>query len=138
MKRLALWLLSLPLASTAQTLETSCITAGRLDEAGRWAPQFRSVRLLDGAGQPVVVRQKSDLQKVRAAALSEPALLSTCEGNQALQRGEASPSPKTPAPALKPGTVSVAGVGFPKLQVGGELVELKVQLSSEQIVMVSR
>jgi len=32
----------------------------------------------------------------------------------------------------------VVGVGFPQLQIGGELVELKVQVTPEQIVMVPR
>jgi hypothetical protein len=32
----------------------------------------------------------------------------------------------------------VAGVGFPKLQVGGELVELKVTVAPDQIVMMTR
>jgi hypothetical protein len=32
----------------------------------------------------------------------------------------------------------VVGVGFPQLQIGGELVELKVQVTPEQTMMVTR
>ena len=45
---------------------------------------------------------------------------------------------KTWVPAVKPGKVMVVGVGFPQLQIGGELVELKVQVTPEQTMMVTR
>ena len=41
-------------------------------------------------------------------------------------------------PAAKPGRHNVIGIGFPKLQIGGELVELKVQVNTDQIVMITR
>ena len=116
---------------------SSCITAGRMD-AGRWAPQFQSVRLLDEAGKSLPVKSKSELARVRSVELTEPTLLSVCAGDQPPTRGDEAPVPKGPVPAAKPGRFSVAGVGFPKLQVGGELVELKVTVASDQIVMVTR
>ena len=128
---------ALSLAATAQT-QASCITAGRLDSAGRWAPQFNTVRLLDEAGKPLMATSKPELQLVRSAELSEPALLSACEGDKPLQRGDDAPSSKASVPAVKPGKVMVVGVGFPQLQIGGELVELKVQVTPEQTMMVTR
>jgi len=123
------------LATGAQA--SSCITAGRMD-AGKWAPQFQSVRLLDEAGKSLPVKTKSELARVRSVELTEPTLLSVCAGDQPLTRGDETPAPKGPVPAAKPGRFSVAGVGFPKLQVGGELVELKVTVAPDQIVMVTR
>jgi hypothetical protein len=138
MKRLASWLLILPVVAIGQTNEANCITAGRLDDAGRWAPQFKSVRLLDEAGRPLKARSKAELVSVRFAELTEPALLSGCDGDQLLKQGDASPLAKAPVPALKKGRVVIEGVGFPRLQIGGELDELKVQATSDQLVMVSR
>ena len=45
---------------------------------------------------------------------------------------------KAPVPAAKPGRHNVIGLGFPKLQIGGELVELKLQVSADQMVMITR
>lgn len=127
--------LSCFLATAAQA--SSCITAGRMD-AGRWAPQFQSVRLLDEAGKLLSVKNKSELARVRSVELTEPTLLSVCTGDQPLTRGDDVPAPKGPVPAAKPGRLSVAGVTFPKLQVGGELVELKVTVAPDQVVMLTR
>lgn len=115
---------------------STCITAGRMDAAG-WAPQFQTVRLLDGAGRIFSVRNKSDLTQVRAVELTEAALLSVCDGNKALTRGVGA-TPKGPVPAAKPGRFNVAGLGFPKLQTGGELVELEITVPADQIVMITR
>ena len=54
---------------------STCITAGRMDTAG-WAPQFKSVRLLNEAGRVLVVKNKSELMQVKAVELKEAALLS--------------------------------------------------------------
>jgi hypothetical protein len=115
---------------------SSCIIAGRMDAAG-WAPQFQTVRLLDGAGRALSVKNKSDLTQVRAVELTEEALLSVCDGNRALTRGDGATT-KGPVPAGKPGRFNVAGVGFPKLQTGGELVELEISVPADQIVMITR
>ena len=115
---------------------STCITAGRMDAAG-WAPQFQTVRLLDGAGRIFPVRNKSDLTQVRAVELTEAALLSVCDGNKALTHGDGATT-KGPVPAAKPGRFNVAGLGFPKLQTGGELVELEISVPADQIVMITR
>jgi hypothetical protein len=114
---------------------SSCIIAGRMDNAV-WAPQFQSVRLLDDAGRTLKVKNKSELTQVRSVELMEPALLSVCDGNKALARGEGVQS-KGPVPAAKPGRFNVAGLGFPKLQ-SGELVEFEVTIAADQIVMITR
>jgi hypothetical protein len=124
--------------SVANASETSCITAGRMNADGNWSPQFQSVRLLDDAGRRLSVKLKSELTIVRGVELTEPALLSGCEGDRALTRGNDVVTDKAPVPAAKSGRFNVIGVGFPKLQIGGELVELRVQVSTDQIVMITR
>lgn len=114
---------------------STCITAGRMDNSV-WAPQFQSVRLLDDAGRIVPVKNKSELTRVRAVELTEAALLSVCDGNKTVTRGE-SVQLKGPVPAAKPGRFSVAGLGFPKLQ-NGELVEFEITIAADQIVMITR
>ena len=121
----------LPIGVQAST----CITAGRMDNSV-WAPQFLSVRLLDGAGRIVPVKNKSELTQVRAVELTETTLLSACDGNKAVAQGEGVKS-KGPVPAAKPGRFNVAGLGFPKLQ-NGELVEFEITIAAEQIVMITR
>ena len=121
----------LPICVQAST----CITAGRMDNSV-WAPQFQSVRLLDDAGRILPVKNKSELTQVRAVELTEATLLSVCDGNKAVARGEGA-QVKGPVPAAKPGRFSVAGLGFPKLQ-NGELVEFEVTISADQIVMITR
>ena len=114
---------------------SSCITAGRMDNSV-WAPQFQSVRLLDGTGRIVPVMNKSELMQVRAVELTEAALLSICDGNKALAQCEGVQS-KGPVPAAKPGLFNVAGLGFPELQ-NGVLVEFEVTIAADQIVMITR
>ena len=101
-----------------------------------WAPQFLSVRLLDGTGRIVPVKNKSELTQVRAVELTEATLLSVCDGNKAVAQGEGVQS-KGPVPAAKPGRFSVTGLGFPKL-LNGELVEFEITIAAEQIVMINR
>ena len=123
---------------SANASETSCITAGRFNADGKWSPQFKSVKLLDDSGRSLSVKLKSELALVRGVELLEPALLSGCEGERALTRGTDVITDKAPAPAAKPGRYNVIGLGFPKLQIGGELVELKLQVNTDQIVMITR
>ena len=123
---------------SANASETSCITAGRLNADGNWSPQFQSVKLLDDTGRSLSVKLKSELTLVRGVELLEPALLSVCEGDRALTRGNDVITNKAPVPAVKSGRHSVIGLGFPRLQIGGELVELKVQVNADQIVMITR
>jgi hypothetical protein len=136
--------LSLVLTGTALFLQSanasdaSCITAGRFNADGKWSPQFQSVKLLDDAGRSLSVRLKSELTLVRGVELLEPALLSGCEGDRVLNRSTDVTTDKAPVPAAKPGRHNVIGLGFPKLQIGGELVELKVQVNVDQIVMITR
>ena len=122
----------------ANEAEASCITAGRLNTDGKWSPQFQSVKLLDDKGRSLSVKLKSELTLVRSVELLEPALLSGCEGDRPLTRGNDAASHKAPVPAAKPGRYSVNGLGFPKLQIGGELVELQLQVNADQIVMMTR
>ena len=123
---------------SANASEASCITAGRLNADGNWSPQFQSVKLLDDTGRSLSVKLKSELSLVRGVELLEPALLSGCEGDRALNRGNDVITDKAPVPAAKSGRYTVIGIGFPKLQIGGDLVELKLQVNVDQIVMINR
>ena len=114
---------------------STCITAGRLDNAG-WAPQFQSVRLLDEAGRILMVKSKSELTQVRAVEFTEAALLSVCDRNKPVERAGGVMS-KGPVPAAKPGRFKVAGLSFPRLR-SGELVEFEVTIAADQIVMTTR
>ena len=115
---------------------STCITAGRMDTEG-WAPQFKSVHLLNEAGQVLVVKNKSELMQVKAVELKEAALLSVCDGNKSLTRGDDA-TIKGAVPAAKPGRFNVVGLGFPKLQIGGELVEFEIIVAADQIAMITR
>ncbi len=117
--------------------DATCISAGRLDSDGRWAPQFQEVRLLDEAGRALATRSKADLARVRGVEITQPALLSGCAGERGLPREDKAGS-KAPVPAAKPGRLVVDGVGYAKLQTGGELVELKVQVPPDQVLMITR
>jgi hypothetical protein len=121
----------LPIGVQAST----CITAGRMNNSV-WAPQFQAVRLLDDAGRILPVKNKSELTQVRAVELTEATLLSVCDENKAVARGEGVQS-KGPVPAAKPGRFNVVGMGFPKLR-NGELVEFEVTIAAEQSVMITR
>ena len=123
---------------SANASETSCITAGRFNADGNWSPQFQSVKLLDDTGRRLSVKLKSELSLVRGVELLQPALLSGCEGDRALNRGNDVITDKAPVPAAKSGRYTVIGIGFPKLQIGGDLVELKLQVNVDQIVMITR
>ncbi len=107
-----------------------------MDTAG-WAPQFKSVRLLNEAGRVLVVKNKSELTQVKAVELKEAALLSVCDGNKSLTRGDDA-TIKSAVPAAKPGRFNVVGLGFPKLQIGGELVEFEITVAVDQIAMITR
>ena len=114
---------------------STCITAGRMDNAG-WAPQFQTVRVFDESGRILPVKNKSELQRVRAVELTEAALLSVCDGNKPVDRADGVMS-KGPVPAAKPGRFNVTGLSFPKLR-NGELVEFEVTIAADQIVMINR
>lgn len=125
-------------SSFAQGSEGSCIVAGRLGTDGYWAPRFESVQLLGADGQALPGGGKQTLAAVRQVRLSAPALLSRCDGNAVLTPGPDSPGAKMPVPAVGPGVVTVESVSFPKLRTGGELVELKLAVPAERVVMLTR
>ncbi|MGA8513161.1 MAG: hypothetical protein WB821_00130 [Burkholderiaceae bacterium] len=118
-----------------------CILAGRLNTDQRWAPQARGVELLDATGKRVASSDKTALGGVKQVRISSPALLSTCNGNQALPSGDdQAKTPKAAAAAVSANAtpINVEAVGFPPLRVGGELVELRLALPSERIVSLTR
>ncbi len=135
---LALCAMAFPLSSFAQSAESQCIVAGRLDMEQRWAPRMRGVELLAQDGKAVTAADKQSLSAVRQVRLSAPALLSRCDGGAELALGPESPGAKAPVPAIGPGVVPVEAVNFPKLRRGGELVELKLTVPAERVTMVTR
>jgi hypothetical protein len=100
--------------------------AGRMNDDGNWSSQFQSLRLLDHAGRRLSVKLKSELTLVLGVELLEPTLLFGFEGDRALTLRANMTSNKAPIPAAKSGRHKVISLEFPKLQIGGELVELKV------------
>jgi hypothetical protein len=118
--------------------EAQCILAGRVSE-GIWAPRFEAVQLRGADGRVIARSSREALAGVKRAELARPALLSRCNGDQPLASADAEPrGQKTQVPALARGMVDVEGVSFPKLRTGGELVELRVRVPAERVVMVRR
>ena len=118
--------------------DAQCIVAGRLSD-GRWAPRMAGLQLLGAGGQAVAGPGKQQLAGVRQVRLAQPALLSRCDGDNALASADNEPAGrKTPVPALSAGVLDVEQVSFPKLRTGGELVELRVRVPGERVVMLTR
>lgn len=118
--------------------DAQCIVAGRVSD-GRWAPRFASVQLLGANGQAITGSSRDALASVKRARLAQPALLAQCNGDQPLAIADNEPpGTKGQVPALSQGTVDVEGVSYPKLRTGGELVELRVRVPADRMVMLTR
>jgi hypothetical protein len=116
-----------------------CIVAGRLDAKEKWAPRFQGIELLAPRGRVISASGKQAIADAQQVRLTKPALLSRCEGDRDIARADdAAPIPKEPVPAVAPGIVEVESVAFPKLRSGGELVELRVKVPLDRVVMVKR
>lgn len=118
-----------------------CILAGRLDTNQRWAPQARGVELLDANGKRVLTSDKSSLNNVKQVRISSPALLSQCNGNQPLTKGDdLARAAKSTVPAVSANTqpITVQTVAFAPLTVGGDLVELRLDVQSQRVVNLTR
>lgn len=125
--------------AAAQDLNAGqCIVAGRLNENARWAPRFDGVELLGAKGRVMKESKHELLQDVRQVRVSRPAVLTRCDGDRELARGEETPIPKEPVPAVAAGVYDVESVAFPRLRRGGELVELKIKAPLDRVVMVKR
>lgn len=118
--------------------DAQCIVAGRLSD-GLWAPKFATVHLFGDQGRPIATPTRQALAGVRRATLDQPALLSRCDGDGPLANADADPpARKGEVPAVAAGNVEVEGVSFPRLRTGGALVELRVRVPAERVVMVTR
>lgn len=125
----------------ADDASARCILAGRLDSQQRWAPQARGVELLDANGKRVLTSDKAGLSAVKQVRISSPALLSQCNGSQALVSGDdIARAGKSKVPAISAGAapVAVEAVAFPPLKVGGDLVELRLDLQPQRVVSLTR
>ena len=117
--------------------DNHCIIAGRLSD-GQWAPRFDAVQLRGADGRVIASSSKEALAKVKTAELSRPALLSRCDGNLPLASGDSEPAGTKAQPAAAArGTVTGEAVSFPKLRSGGELVELRVRVPANRLVMLA-
>jgi hypothetical protein len=128
-------------ATSSAPSDTQCILAGRLDSNARWAPQARGIELLDAAGKRISGSDKAALGTVAQVRVTSPALLSRCNGSQALAQGDDLPkAAKASSPALSAGNapVKVEAVSFPPLRVGGELVELRLSVGPDRVIALSR
>lgn len=118
--------------------DAQCIVAGRLSD-GLWAPKFAGVHMFGEQGKPIATPTRGALSAVRRAVLDEPSLLSQCDGDRPLANADSEPpGTKADAPALSPGPVAVEAVNFPPLRTGGVLVELRVRVPAQRVVMVRR
>ncbi|HVE51953.1 MAG TPA: hypothetical protein VNB23_01075 [Ramlibacter sp.] len=118
--------------------EAQCIVAGRVSDA-QWAPRLAGVQLLGSDGRPVAGASRQALAGVKQARLAQPALLSRCDGDAPLFNADnEAAGRKTEVPALSAGVVQVEGVAFPRLRTGGELVELRVRVPAERVVLLAR
>ena len=135
---------AMPLANTAPVATTladkPCILAGRLNADNQWAPLARGVTLLNAQGESVSASSKKALDTVKAVRLSEPALVSQCNGNQPLVSGEGTTGSKTPAPTIKPGSIAlnVEAIYYPPVRAGGQWVELQLVLPVDRVVTAAR
>jgi len=130
-------ILSIP--ASAQQDAGQCIVAGRLNDAGHWAPRFEAVQLRGADGAVIARADRASLAQVRQAELAQPALLARCDGDNPLAMADDEPAGRKAAvPALSAGLVDVESVAFPKLRTGGALVELKVRVPAERVVMLTR
>ncbi len=128
-------------SATSAPADAQCILAGRLDSNARWAPQARGIELLDTAGKRISSSDKAALGLVTQVRVTSPALLSKCNGSQALAQGDDLPkAAKTSSPAVSAGNapVKVEAVSFPPLRVGGELVELRLSVGPDRVIALSR
>lgn len=127
-------------AAKPLAVDASCILAGRLSSEGHWAPAARGVLLLGAQGQLIRTANQQTLANVKSVRLSEPALLAKCNGNQALPDGDASIGSKSPAPALEAGMqpISVQALAYVPLRVGGQWVELRLDVPPERVIMLTR
>jgi hypothetical protein len=133
--------LTLASPASAQQDEGNCILAGRVTAEQRWAPRLAGVELLGQDGRAVARADRNALTGVRQVRLTRPALLSRCDGDRELARADDLPvQPKSDVPAVKagPGVLAVEAVNFPKLRTGGTLVELKLAVPADRLVMLTR
>jgi hypothetical protein len=143
--------LQAPPTARAQSTQASpdqgqCILAGRLDSEAQWAPKFANLDLLDSEGksiQPRVANQQSAkdlLATVKQVRIKSPALLSSCNGNQAIPKGDGQASQahaQAPAVSAGAGLIAVEAISYPPLGLGGQWVELKLALQAERVTMIS-
>ncbi len=118
----------------------SCILAGRLNADLRWAPLANGVTLLNAQGKVVRAPTQQALASVVAVKLAAPALLSQCNGSQALPSGDVGASSKAPVPAVNasPAALKVEAVYYPPGRAGGQWVELQLDVPAERVVVASR
>lgn len=129
----------LAFAASAGAETGQCIVAGRINAEQQWAPRTVGVELYTQDGAQVAGASRDALERVRQVRISRAALLSACDGNQALAAGGAE-QVKGPVPAVSAGRalIAVESVSFPNLRVGGELVELKIIPPPARVVMLTR
>lgn len=138
---LALAIITFAFPASAQGGDDNCILAGRITGDQRWAPRLAGVQLLARDGRTISGASKQVLAGVRQVRLTQPALLSHCDGNRELARADdLPPFTKGPVAAASagPGLLAVESVSFPKLRAGGELVELKLTVPADRVVMLTR
>lgn len=129
-------------AASAALAQDSCLLAGRVNAESQWAPRFKGVELLNASGKRVTGAGANALASVKQARITQPALLSACNGKQPITKGDDSPvAAKAPVPALAAGPelLAVESVRLLPLNAGGAWVEVKLAaLAPQRVVMLTR
>jgi len=126
----------LVLSTAATAADPECLLAGRIDDAGRWAPRAPGVALLDAQGRELAPSDAPT--SARRVRLDQPAALSRCDRDRPLARGDGGTTAPGPVPAASPGVLEVVAVHRPPLRVGGTLVELEVKVPPQQRTTIGR
>lgn len=123
-------LLALNLSPAQAQNTNTCVLAGRVNEAGNWAPQLAGVQLLDAQGKLLRGAAETVLPRLKQIAVSKPLPLSACHASATplpeLKEATASKREKSQHLMASAQPIEVGAVYRPSLRSGGSLIELQV------------
>jgi hypothetical protein len=126
-------------AVTMAQSQTSCVTAGRINDAGQWAPQLEGLRFLDAEGKVLRGTPEDILKKLKQISVSKPLPLSACQASVSplpeLKEAPGAKREKSQHLTASTKLVEVSAVHRPGLRSGGSLVELQVLAPATRIAM---
>jgi hypothetical protein len=137
---LALIGLLTPSITPAQAQNTTmCVSAGRVNEAGQWAPQLAGVQMLDAQGKVLRGAPDAVLPQLKQISVSKPLPLSACHASATplpeLKEAAASRREKSQHLMASAQPIEVGAVYRPSLRSGGSLIEIQVLAPQARIAM---